>query len=392
MTEVGATGSGRGPAGGRTKVGRRILARLVGALAGTIVVTSLAAAPAEAVYASAPQQVWRVNGRVYATVVVGDTVFVGGRFSSAVSPTGQSVARRNVAAFRISDGSLVTGWRADANGSEVRALASDGSSLWVGGWFSSVNGVGRSRLAKVSVSSGAVDTGFNARLNSGVRGLEVRNGFLYAGGHFTSAGGTQVGRLAKLDAGSGSLVRAFAGTADNNVFSLALSPAGDVLYAGGAFTRLNASSRDGIGAVRTDTGATTGPAMQHSARSYLSVDVSDDGSRVYGASTNNTTASWRVSDGRRQWLHRAEGDMQAVHYVDGDVYFGFHEGFAGDFGVKVLRADAWSGALDNAFRPRMTQFWGVFSISSSAQGLVIGGEMNSVAGVPAGNWARFRVL
>lgn len=345
---------------GRARVRARLrpLTVVFALVAGLLGAGLVAAVPAQAAVPETPEPSWRVNGRVYTTLIVGDTVFVGGTFSTARSPGGQSVARRNLAAFRMSDGSLITSFRADAPGSAVRALASDGTSLWVGGWFSNVNGVNRSRLAKVSVATGAVDTGFNAGLNNGVRGLAVDDGSLYVGGHFTNAGGTPAQRLAKLDADDGSPVPGFSGSADNNVFSVAKSPVADVLYVGGAFTSLDGSARDGVGAVSTNSGAVSGPSFQWAYGPALGVDVSDDGSRFYAVTRANAVISWRTDNGNRMWRHYAEGDMQAIAYHDGEIYFGFHEGFAGDFSVRVLVADAVSGALDNAFRPNMNRFWG----------------------------------
>ena len=60
----------------------------------------LAPATAASLVPDTPEQSWRVNGRVYATVVVGNSVFVGGHFSQAVSPTGATAPRSNLAAFR----------------------------------------------------------------------------------------------------------------------------------------------------------------------------------------------------------------------------------------------------------------------------------------------------
>src|SRR5262245_32288925 len=75
---------------------------------------------------------WRVNGRVYATVIVGDTVYVGGTFTMATSSTGTTAPRAHLAAFSMSTGQLDIHFRADTNGN-VRALESDGNSLFVGG-------------------------------------------------------------------------------------------------------------------------------------------------------------------------------------------------------------------------------------------------------------------
>ena len=82
-----------------------------------------------------------------ATEIVGDVVYVGGTFTSATGPTGTSVPRRNLAAFSMTTGALLTGWRADA-GAGVTSIVSDGQALYVGGHFGRINNVPRTRLAK----------------------------------------------------------------------------------------------------------------------------------------------------------------------------------------------------------------------------------------------------
>lgn len=94
-------------------------------------------------YADTPVGGWAVNGRVMATEIIGNTVYVGGTFTSVSGPGG-SVARQNLAAFDSRTGALRTGFVANAN-QAVRALDTNGTSLFVGGSFSSIAGVTRQR-------------------------------------------------------------------------------------------------------------------------------------------------------------------------------------------------------------------------------------------------------
>src|SRR5215467_10852661 len=89
------------------------------------------------------------NGRAYDVTVVGGTAYVGGDFSSA-SSGGQNSTRDNVAAFTMSNGALVQGFTANTNGT-VYAVISDGSSLYLGGDFTKVNGTTATRVAKVNL-------------------------------------------------------------------------------------------------------------------------------------------------------------------------------------------------------------------------------------------------
>ena len=96
-------------------------------------------------------------------------MYAGWTFSSVstapgVSPGG-TFTRTNLVAFNPSTGAI-TGFAPNING-EVWALATDGTSLYVGGTFTAVNGVARRGLAKLNPTTGAVDPMFNANFSSG---------------------------------------------------------------------------------------------------------------------------------------------------------------------------------------------------------------------------------
>lgn len=347
-------------------------------------------APAQAATVSeTPTRSWGVNGRVYAVKIVGGTVFVGGTFSAAVSPSGQTVARRNLAAFRLDDGSLLTGWRADAS-SSVYALASDGASLYAGGNFTSIGGQTRQRLARLDLVTGAAMTGFRGRATGGpVRALDASGGALYVGGSFTQVNGAARSFLAKLDGATGGTITSFTGQPNAMVRGLRKSPTASMLYIAGDFTAVSGDSRIGVGGVDSDTGHAAGPSLQYTTAKQYSVDVSSDGSQVFSGADSNAVTAWRTATGTRQWRDFTDGNIQAVKYQDGTLYFGFHDGMNGDTSVKLLAMHADNGTLDNTFRPIIRQFWGVFAIDTTPLALVCGGEFTSAAGVPAQNWARF---
>lgn len=372
-------------------MGVRRVGMLLGLLGSCLTGLQIAApARAAALVDDAPSPSWTVDGTVYATLVVGDRIFVGGSFANAISPTGVTVPRKNLAAFSMATGALEAGWRADA-GSTVRALVSDGSWLYVGGAFARLAGAARSRLGRVEVSSGRLDPAFRPSLDNTVRALELGSTRLYAGGTFLTAGGVAHARLAALSPATGAVIPQFTGSASAAVYALRLSPDESVLYTAGAFGALNGTTRAGVGALRPDTGRTTGPAFGSSAKPTFGLAISDDGTRLFGAggAGSNAAAAWNTTTGVRTWRVVTDGDVQAIAYFGDTVYFGFHDGFQGDSHVKALAADATSGAVDPAFRPDVAGFWGVWSISATGAGLVLGGDFTSVSGVPARGFARF---
>ncbi len=367
---------------------RLMLTLLITLLLAALMVPSATAAAA---VSSTPLPSWSVNGRVYATEIVGDTVYVGGKFTSATSPSGQVVARRNLAAFSVTTGELRADFRANA-GSTVRALVSDGSSLYVGGHFGRINGVSRPWLAKLALQTGAVDTSFQADPNGAVLGLDVQSGWLYAGGTFTTVRGEQHVRLAKVQVTTGVPQSTFTGSADAAVRAIVKSPTTDQLYAAGSFSSLSGSPRTGVGAVYASSGAVTGTVFRSSVRPTLGLAISDDGTQLFGAqgASRNSAIAWSALSGTEQWSVPTDGDIQAIEYHLGLVYFGFHDGYQGDTRIRLLRATAATGAVDTGFTPYFDLFWGVFTISVTDAGVVAGGEFTKVSGVPAQGIVRFR--
>jgi hypothetical protein len=338
-----------------------------------------------------PEAAWRTNGPVLATKIIGDTLVVGGSFSEAISPNGQThVTRNNLAAFSLSTGALLTGWQANTDGI-VRALDSDDGSVWVGGYFTHIGGQARGHIAKLDVSDGSVDGAFSPNLNNAVRAIEVAEGSVVAGGTFTrlnNVGGHP--HIIKLDANNGSLDAQFAGSASKAVWSLVKSPTDNVIYAGGQFDILSGVAREGAGALNFTTGAVVGPPLAGSPRPTIGLDISPDGTLLYGALVSNTCVAWRTSTGVRAWGVRTQGNVQAVKYFSGTVYCGFHDSFQNDETIKLVAANATTGAVDLNFLPSINTFLGVRAIDVSADGVVIGGNFTVVSGVSARGFAIFR--
>ncbi|MBE7323975.1 PKD domain-containing protein [Nocardioides sp. Y6] len=365
-----------------------LLALVASMLTGLVVAAP--AAEAAPVVGSTPAVSWRVDGRVYATQVIGNTVVVGGSFTTATSPTGESVARRNLAAFRLDTGELVRSWRADA-GSTVRAIDHDGTWLYVGGAFARIGGALTGTVGRVRISDAQVDPGFGVQTDRPVRALDVRDGVVWVGGAFTTVNGEPRERIAKVDATTAALDPTFRPTVNNDVWGIVKNPTSDTVYVSGNFGLAGGVARAGVAALNGTTGAVRPTVFTSSSRPTLGLDINDAGTRLFGAggSGANTMAAWSTTTGARVWRHVVMGDVQGVTHHRGQVYFGFHDGYDDDTTIKVLAADEATGVLDPAFRPRFNAFWGVFAIAASDAGVVVGGEFTAVSGVPAQGWARF---
>lgn len=357
----------------------------------TVLVAAVLSAPAAAELDAAPLGGWGVDDRVFATAVVGDTVIVGGRFRNAVSPTGQLVSRDRLAAFDRVTGELLTDWRADTGGT-VRALAVDGTDVYVGGWFGMVDGFsGVNRMARIDGTTGTVDTSFHPAFDAGVLAINVTADGLYAGGAFTSVDGIARDYVARIDPTTGAVDPDFdASIAGQKVLGLARAPSQPELYVSGQFRSVNGSSRDGVAALDATSGNTLPPVFEGAVRPTLGLDVNDDGTRLFGAvgALGNAAMAWDTTTGDRFWRHTVMGDAQAIDHHAGTVYFGFHDGYQGDTTLKLLAVDDASGTLTD-FRPSIDSFWGVFAVTATDTGLAIGGDFSTVAGVTAPRFAWF---
>ena len=80
---------------------------------------------------------------------------------------------------------------------------------------------------------------------------------------------------------------------------------------------------------------------------------------------------------------KLDGDVQTVHLDNGGiVYFGFHGGYNGNTGLRLMSASAATGALD-PFLPATNGISGVEDITSTASLLAAVGDFTNSGGVRA---------
>jgi hypothetical protein len=185
-----------------------------------------------------------VGNAPFAAVPLGTSMYVGGAFTQVQNANRtQTLARKNLFAFNMTTGAV--GPISITVDGDVLALATDGTSLYVGGKFSNVNGVARRGLVKLNPTTGAVDTAFNARLNGAVQDLEVASGRLIVGGKFSK-------RLTALNLATGAdpgyLNLSITGTTGStagatDVWRFGISPDKTKLVAVGNFTAVGGQTR-----------------------------------------------------------------------------------------------------------------------------------------------------
>lgn len=384
------------------------------------------AAPVPFAETPAPGAATFANARmgVRTILVHGDTIYVGGNFRV----TQGDITRSNLAAFDRT-GNLKAAFEASPSGT-VNALATDGKSLFVGGEFSRLDM--KKRLASVDLVTGKVNRRFRAHVSgaadtesqTGVRALAVMTDAsvtppvsrLIVGGNFTRVNSVTPNRdaLAALDPDSGDLDEsAFTEGVQNGAVETLLATA-EVLYVGGSFTRIQN---------RTASLAAVGPRGELLSGAFgggqpiLDLDLDPVGNRLFAGvgGGGNRVAAYVASGpdrGRRLWTGpQTGGDVQAVRFLGGNVYFGFHDGLftepdayklavidaaTGAFEVDAdhpgttcanavdLLPNCWLPTLDNTNGQGFLGVWSIAALTDATTGkasLVVGGEFTQIGGV-----------
>ena len=222
----------------------------------------------EPVYTAAPLPTVQIDGVAWGQLVVGDVVYVVGSFNSA-RPAGalagqQEVPRSNILAYDLTTGELIEDFAPTLNGAgRSLALSEDGKTLYVAGEFDRVNDEWHSRLAAFDISQGhgTLISSFQPVFSTTVKDIAVAGDTLYVGGYFTKVNKQQRTRLAALKASTGELLDWTASAEGPNaqVYAIEVSPDHSKVVIGGSFSSVNGSSRPGYGMALLD--ASTGEVL-----------------------------------------------------------------------------------------------------------------------------------
>jgi PKD repeat protein len=240
---------------------------------------------------------WQVNGVVWSQAIIGDVVYVTGSFTRARPPgvaaggAGEVVAN-NIFAYQLSTGNRVAAFATNpglnAQGLVIRASA-DGSRLWVGGDFTTAAGVARGHLAALNPANGSVVSGGGftpPNVGGQVRGLGITPTTIYVGGNFTSANGVARTRLAAFSVSTGAM-SSWAPTATGGyVWSMTMSPDKSRVIPAGSFTTLSGQPAYGMGSLMASDGSVNPWPAQEKIRAAGAngavTSIKADATQVYG--------------------------------------------------------------------------------------------------------------
>ena len=349
-------------------------------------------------------------GQVKAVLLSGNTVFLGGLLYAADATTGavqtldSSISVEAIVlndagttlyyggsglkAYDLTSQQVVSTWNPAPNG-RVRALQISGSTVYVGGDFTTIGGQSRPYLAAINANTGTA-SGWNPSPNGAVAALLLRGSTLHTGGAFTLMGATERRGYAEVD-----ILDASVGVNDprlNAPIQLAtVVPAVDTiafadgrLMLGGGFNGSGAVSRRNIAALDAHTGAATdwAPDADNEVQGLLL-----DGNTLYArglfstiggqprlrlaaldvtSNTNNATVF--VAD-----LNNVARDMARA----GDALYvvGFFTSANGEPRAYVAAVDAVTGSL-TAWNPGADA--GVYAIDIAGDFVYLGGDFTQV--------------
>ena len=280
----------------------------------------------------------QINGVVWAQAVVGNTVYVGGNFTSARpagSPAGTNeVPRSNFLAYDLTTGALLTSVVLDAN-AQVRTIEAspDGSRVYVGGDFTTFGGQTRSRIAAINTATNTLVGNFTPSVGYHVYDIAPTATTVYVGGNFLNVGAQLRERLAAFST-TGTLLSWAPSVPDREVAAIRVSPDGTKVAIGGKFETVNGTNTFGRGLAMLD--ATTGAIVSFPATSIIRnggedgsiTSLQSDGDLLYGsgytfarnAGTLEGVFAAEWSTGNIRWVEDCHGDTYSIH-PQGDVIY-----------------------------------------------------------------------
>ncbi len=351
-----------------------------------------------------------VDGAVFAFEQNGSTIYAGGQIGTVQNSTRTlTYSRNNFVAFDTSGNILSV---APVFDQPVYEMLRVGTSLYVVGQFTKVNGIAHKGVVKLTLPNLTVDPTFNATaVNGPAFALAMVAGRLIVGGQFTK-------RLIALNPTTGAdtgyinipITGQVTASTPGKVQDFAVDPAGQHLVAIGHFTSVGGKAMKQ--AFKLDLGATSATLSPwHSARFngqcnprlgmwVRAVDVAPDGKSFVigssgGPSTSNTVlcdavARFEMSDdstnSKPTWINFTGSDsIYSVADTGAAVYIGGHFRWLDNkqgakFQAPGAVARAGIGAVDPttgkalAWNPGKTRGHGAEELWASSTGLWVGSD------------------
>ncbi len=366
---------------------------------------------------------------VKAFAQIGNTMYVGGEFTQVSESSGPTITRNHIFSFDVNTGAISNSFVPQLNG-KVESIqpAPDGLSVFVGGYFTTVNGQNAKRIAKISTSNGQLVGGWTANVTTGSRVMDmsISGNRLFIGGEFTKVNAQTRTNLAALDVNSGALDGSvnltFAGVQSGTrrrIQRMDISPDGDTIVAIGNFATVNGLDRRQVVVINVGSNPASVANWQtdrykNSCSSTFDTymrDVDIDPSGTYfviattgaffGGATSgvlcDTVTRWELNQSgsglQPNWIDYSGGDsIWSVLSTGHAIYMGGHNrwmnnAFAGDSAgpgsvprVGTAALDPLNGLPLNWTATREPRREGVFKLLATSTGVWWGSDSCCIAG------------
>lgn len=274
----------------------------------------------------------QIDGVGWTQVVVGNRVFVGGQFQHArpagAPPGTDEVSRSNLLAYDLTTGELDPSFAPTTNGAVLTLTTSvDKKTLFIGGDFTQVDGIPRSRFAALSLGSGSL-TSMRPAFDSTVRVIRASKSRIFIGGSFTRVGASKRSKLAALTL-SGKL-SGWAPSADNYVRAMTLTPDHSRLVVGGSFKKIGKTTVNGMASIDVRSAKLQSWKINSTIKDYGQrssiMSLTSDATRVYGSGYSYGQGNFEgafaasPSTGKIIWLQDCRGDTYDVAVTGSRLY------------------------------------------------------------------------
>lgn len=278
------------------------------------------------------------DGTVYALALVGNTVVVGGSFSTVATADESTWYRRShLFAYNLATGA-VSSFAPALNGTVLALAAGPNSTVYAAGDFTTVDGSRQRSVVQLDLATGSRIAAFAPSVADGdVRGMALAGRWLYLGGAFSVVNGQSRAALARVDATTGQLDPAFdlhlqaPSGYTTKVEKLAASPDGSRLVAIGAFISAAGLRRAQLVMVDTATGTVDGWYTEAYDRNCYSayqtylrgVDFSPAGDYIVVVTTGKLVRAGLLCDSVARFETTGTGahDPTWVNYTGGNSLF-----------------------------------------------------------------------
>ena len=281
---------------------------------------------------------WQTNGIVWSMAASADgVVYAGGTFSTVRPPDAPAGTSEqpavNFAAFDAASGAPTgcsLSFTLSSGTATVRSLvlSPDGDTLYAGGQFGAVNGVGVSNIAAVDTATCTPREDFKVAVSATVRALAVTDDTVYLGGDFNSVAGQTRNKFAAVT--TGAQLKPFTANTDEVGRAVEVTPDGSHVVIGGDFFTVNGTNSHALAVVDATTGALDKSYPGFIPNTSTVQDLTSDATQFY---TANEGTGGGVFDGRialdlstfsQVWRDTCLGATQALLVHDGVLYSGSH--------------------------------------------------------------------